>query len=341
MTRINWVAALAVTLLGVVTPLRAAIILPGIQGTISQAGSGAVSGVTVKLYQDDGDGIFNAGDTLVGPSAVSAVDGSYKFEGLDGTAGYFVERSAQNVGSVFHAAQVSGLIIPGTPNLIIDNFDNNQGLTADSYTPIATSTLNDPMAVVLGNERDMYVRLVSGIGQGGLRSNAFGVAVLQYDTSSGVVGHGVITWDGVDMSASPTPSLGLGNLDLTQGGVNEGIVFNLGIDATGTGDQLRLRIFGNDASVYSEGVLTIPTTDGTASGTAYMPFSSMIGSVSPTSVNAIQLIMGDGARSVDAQFDQIGAIGPKTQNFELVPEPTAFVLGLSALLGVFGWRRQA
>ena len=337
MTRKHWVAAIAVTLAGVVAPLHAAAILPAIQGTVSQLGSGGVSGVTLNLYEDDGDGIFNAGDTMVGSAAVSAGDGSYMFEGLNGTASYFVERPAQTVGSIFHSAQVSSLITPGAPNLIIDNFDNNQGVTADTYT----STLSDPLAVVLGVERDMYVRLVSGVGQVGLRSNAFGVAVLQYDTTSGVVGHGIITWDGVDMSASPTPSLGLGNLDLTQGGLNEGIVFNLGIDATGAGDQLHFRIFGDDASVYSEGIVTIPITDGTASGTAYLPFSSLVGPVTPDSVNAIQLIMGDGAKSVDAQFDQIGALGPKTQNFELIPEPASLTLALSALLGLLGLRRKA
>ncbi len=342
MTRNHFMAALAVVACLVGSPALGAIILPGIQGTVSLQGGGpGVSGVTVKLYQDDGDGMFSPGtDTQVGPDMMTDPAGMYTFESLMTNAGYFVERPAQTIGTTMVPADVSPLLNPGIPNLYIDAFDNNQGVKADSFTPIATSTLNDPMATVIGGERDMYVRLVSGVGEVGLRSNAFGVAVLQYDNTSGVVGLGIITWDGSDNSASPTPGLGLGDIDLTQGGINEGILFALGIDAAGAGDTARIRIFDDSDSDYSEGSVVIPVTDGTSSGTVFLPFSEFVGSVSPTRVNAIQLILGEQARSVDAQIDYLGAAGPLTQNFEVVPEPGSVVLGLLGLCGLWGLSRR-
>jgi hypothetical protein len=342
MTRKNLAAALAAMASWAVSPVQGAVLLPGIQGTVSQMGGGPAAGVTLKLFVDDGDAIFEpgAGDSQVGADLMTAADGTYAFGSLDGTGAYFVQRPAQMYGANSLPAEVSGLLLPGEPTLLIDGFDNNQGVKSNPYTPVATSTLNDPLASALGGERDMYVRLESGIGEVELRSNAFGVAVLQYDSTSGVVGHGIITWDGVDMSASPVPSLGLGNLDLTQGGQNEGIIFSLGIDQAGAGEKLKLRLFGDDASIFSEGIVTIPVTDGTASGTAYLPFSDLVGPVSPSQVNAIQLIVGQGAKSVDSQFDRIGAVGPIVQNFEVVPEPSSLLLTLAGLAGVLKMRRR-
>jgi hypothetical protein len=323
------------------TPAMGGLMLPAIKGTVSVQGGGTAPGVSIKLFEDDGDGMFDPMvDTQVGSDVMTDGMGMYMFENLNAGAKYFVQRPAQVFGMTALPADISGLLDPGTPNLIIDAFQNNQGVKADAFTPISTSTLNDPMAGVLGNERDMYVRLVSGVGEVELRSNAFGVAVLQYDNTSGVVGHGIITWDGVDMSASPTPSLGLGNVDLTQGGLNEGLLFMLGIDATGAGDKARIRIFNDDASVYSEAMVTIPVTDGTATAHAFLSFDDFVGSVSPTNVNAIQLILGEGAKSVDAQIDFIGAIGPKMQDFEIVPEPSSLVLGLLGLCSLLGLRRR-
>lgn len=340
MTRKYVLAACAVVVGSVCAPTMGAM-LPGIQGTVSLQGGAAAPGVTIKLYEDDGDGIFDPmTDTQVGSDVMTDGTGMYAFHSLMSNTGYFVQRPAQVFGMTALPAEVSGLLTPGTPNLIIDAFDNNQGVKADSFAPIATSSFDDPMAQVLGGERDMYVRLVSGVGEVELRSNAFGVAVLQYDNTSGVVGHGIITWDGKDNSASPTPSLGLGNIDLTQGGANEGLIMLLGIDATGAGDQARIRIFGDSNTQFSEAYVTIPVTDGTAVAQAYLPFSDFMGPVSPTSVNAIQLILGEGAPAVDSQIDFLGAIGPVHQNFQIVPEPTAIGLGLLGLCSLLGLRRR-
>ncbi len=65
-----------------------------------------------------------------------------------------------------------------------------------------------------------------------LAVNAFNLLpVMQFNTSSGVNGRAVVTWDGDDNDASPTPAMGLNGRDLTQGGLNTGIALQLGIDS--------------------------------------------------------------------------------------------------------------
>ncbi len=337
------------TLLGVAVlcaneALRGATILPGIGGTVFQDSdsSGApspgegISGAIMQLYLDDGDGLFapGAGDVQIGPDALTGADGSYAFESLDPAASYFVQRPAQPLLGVMQPAQVSTLLQPGLPKLMIDTFTNAQLVTADPLTTIATSTISDPASQVLGTERDIHVTLMSGVGEVEARSNAWGVEVLQYDTSAGVVGRGVVTWDGIDLSASLTPSLGLGDVDLTDGGESTGFIMKLGIDATGASDKLKMRIFTDSATEYAEAMMSWPVTDGSASSFAYLPFSEFSGAATLDRVNAIQLWLGEGAKSVDAQIDYIGTLGPVVQDFAVVPEPAGVALVLFGLLGI-------
>jgi hypothetical protein len=351
MTRMYLAAVLAAAMIMGTVPTQGAMILPGIRGTVYQdinadgeASSGeGINGATLRLYQDDGDGLFepSAGDSQVGQDFVTGTDGTYRFQLLDPNAGYFVQSVQMQLGGTFLPGSVSRRLTPSQISLMIDAFDNNQEVRTNPKILAGTSTLSDPVSGVLGRERDLYVRLLEGVGDVKLRSNAFGVAVLQYDTTAGVIGEGVITWDGVDSSASPVPSLGLGNLDLTNGGRDEGLFLRLGVDSTGAGEMVRLRIFDQSQTEFSEADLHLPGTDGSAKDALYVPFSEFQGTVSPSRVNAIQLILGSGAMSIDAQIDQIGTLGPQVQDFVAVPEPGALVLGLVASLGLLlGARRR-
>ena len=136
------------------------------------------------------------------------------------------------------------------------------------------------------------------------------------------------------MSASPVPTLGLGDVDLTEDGLNTGIFFRLGIDSTGQGEELSVRLYDDDPGIYSEGIIQFPVTDGPAKGSAFLAFSDITGPVSPSKVNAIQIWFGEDSPSIDAQIDVIGAMGPVQQNFEIVPDPISFVI---ALIGFTAW----
>lgn len=344
MTRNLRVAALCVAAaLWACLPARGTTILPGISGTVFRdldasgkpsPGEG-ISGAVLRLFLDNGDGVFqpDAGDAPVGADVLSAADGTYAFGDLAPMSKYFVQQPAQLLLGVPQPPAISSLLVPAMPIQLIDAFNNSQKVVADPMTPVVTSTLNDPMGLLVGLERDLYVRLLTGVGEVQLRSKAYGVEVLQYDNSAGVIGRGVVTWDGPDISAGLTPSLGLGNLDLTDGGAT-GILFKLGVDSSGAGDKLGIRLFADSGTEYSEGRLVLPVTDGAATAYAYLPFDDFVGPVSPNRVNAIQMWLGDGRKSVDTQIDSLGAWAPVEQNFSIVPEPAAATLALAGLAGL-------
>ncbi|MCA9149283.1 MAG: hypothetical protein KDA92_08300, partial [Planctomycetales bacterium] len=74
--------------------------VPSIQGTVfldsnqdsTLTAGEEQAGVTVQLFLDDGDGVYetNGEDTQFGTDLASDVDGTYSFTGIDGNAGYFV-----------------------------------------------------------------------------------------------------------------------------------------------------------------------------------------------------------------------------------------------------------
>ena len=82
-------------------------------------------------------------------------------------------------------------------------------------------------------------------------------------------------------------------------------------------------------------LLLIPVTNGAASAYAYLPFGDLAGSVSSDRVNAIQLWLGDGAKSVDAQIGSLGTLGPLVQDFEVTPAPEPSGV-LTLLIGFLG-----
>jgi hypothetical protein len=346
------VAVCTAALWATCSQLPAVTTLPGIKGTVytdldldnTLEPGEALSGATVKLYQDDGDGIFEpgAGDLQTGPDLLSGLDGAYYFTSLPIGHSFFVHLPAQNAGGMSIPESVSGLIDPMSPTMIIDSFQGSQESSADTMAPIATSSSTFMPSQVIGGERDLYVELISGKGDVDMRVNKFNSEVYQYDTTSGVNGKGILTWDGMDGSGTEAPSMGLGGIDLTNGGADEGILMKLGVDAAGSGETAKLRIFQGDAASFSEAILAIPVTDGTASKSVVVPFTSFIGSVSPDQVDAIQLILGGTTtKSIDAQFDFIGTVGPRTHDFAVVPEPSSVALALCGCAAFLLRRRRA
>ena len=298
---------------------------PAITGTVyadaNQDGSVTageeLAGATIDLYLDNGDGVFDNNDTLY-ETTTTDEDGIYGFEDLDGLADYFVVQPEQVIGSVTLMEQVSGLLSPGASKLIIDQFETSQEATAMSPVPSSDgSTLQfADESEVIGAERDMFVEMNAGIGELRLRVNPFGMnPVLQYDSTSGVEGIATLTWDGIDNDPALAPAMGLGGIDLTEGGQNTGFTMKLGIDTAGEGDTITITLYQGSADNSSSASASIPLTDGTATGYLFMPFSSFTGPVSADNVDAIQANIGGNMASADAQVDFIGVTGPDVVNF--------------------------
>ena len=106
------------------------------------------------------------------------------------------------------------------------------------------------MGEAIGNERDLFVRWLGGTGKAALNVSPYGGEMLQYETDAGVVGSAIVTWDGRDGSASPTPSMGLHGMDLTDGGLNDSLLLKLGVDHPGGGEKVIFRIFANNSATF-------------------------------------------------------------------------------------------
>lgn len=305
--------------------LSAAGVLPSITGVVfsdinaddmMNAGE-EVSGAVVRLYQDDGDGIFEPGtdDIQVGADAVTDANGEYCFNNLDQVENYFVQQLAQLVGDVSLAEQVSPLI-DIEPQLIIDSFQTTQSTSA-LPPPISSdesSLVLGATGEVIGGERDLAVGLLAGTSEVQLRVNPFGLSeVLLFDSSAGTTGTREVTWDGIDNDGENL-ALGLGGLDLTQGGELQGLTMLAGVDANGA--NARFRLYQGSTANFSEVTVPIPVTGGAATSWLFIPFDDFVGGVEASNVDAIQLIIDTGNDSVDGQMDTIGVLGPEVANFD-------------------------
>ena len=291
-----------------------------------------VQGAIVRLFQDDGDGIFEPGtdDVQVGTDATTDANGVYCFANLDQDVSFFVQQPAQSADGHALSEAVSA-VIQFTPGLVIDAFETTQS-TAAFPPPVSNdeSALGFPDETeVIGAERDLAVQLTAGGSEVQLRVNPFGLEdVLLFDSSAGSQGSREITWDGVDADGD-TLAFGLGGRDLTMGGTLSGITMRMGVDANGA--NARFRLYQDNAGNVSELSVPIPVTGGTASQWVFLPFSDFSGPVSATNVDAIQLILETGSSSVDGQIDVIGVIGEQVANF---PNPVGIDLELSKVADV-------
>ena len=324
--------------------------VPTISGTIffdSDTSGGLTAGeelvgVTVDLFEDDGDGIFDASvDTLI-TSEMTDANGLYNFDSLSLTSNYFVSQDSQTVGDLSLAPSASSLLNVADMKMMIDDFADQQRVEdspAINGNP-QFNALNLATSGAIGGQRDLRIDKIGGFAESVLYSNPHGMRdVLELNQSAGVTSIATVTWDGIDGDHSTTPVLGLGGIDLTMGGEAEAFAFNIGVDAAGAGENLILRIFSG--SEMSEAISELPVTDGTAMTMEIISFEDFVGDADFTSVDAIQLELGGLKPSIDAQLGAIGLVGDlafdisavdANQSGQVIPEPSSILMGLFAML---------
>lgn len=285
-----------------------------------------VSGATVNLLLDDGDGVFEpgAGDAQV-QTDVTDSSGIYRFDGLV-VGNYWVHQPAQTVGSDTLASDASPLInldstdVMGVNGTTIDTFNT----TAHSATAISTGPTTDSsfaataVGEALGNERDLFASVTSGAGMVQIDADAFNQNVLEFMASATANGVRRITWDGADGDGAALAASGLGGVDLTDAAASTAFQFVIGADqASGV---VRLRVYSS-ATNWSEATASIPNTGGAATQTVTLPFASFTTGggtgANFASVGAVELLI-EGINAVDGQLDLFGVLGPTvtTENFD-------------------------
>jgi len=289
-----------------------------------------VSGASVQLYLDDGDGTFEpgTGDTLQ-TTTTSNASGLYSFDRL--TAGnYWVNQPAQVVGPVSLNQQTSALIAitsleaQGVLGTDIDSFVSlGPNITASASIGATAQGAQSfvPPSEVLGDERDLFceitgdpltftvldsIDLVAGVGR------------LDWGGSTGATGRYVASWDGTDGDGS-TLAQGLPNIDLTDAGASQFIRMAVfGTDKPNATAQLR--IYSSATNFSLSPLMSIPQVP-SSTGEILFDYSALtVGGgtgANLTNVTAIELEIIANEAAMQGQVNYLGAIGPsvETQNF--------------------------
>jgi len=282
-----------------------------------------VSGASLALYRDNGDGLFQqSSDTLVS-TTTTAGDGRYAFQRLT-AGGYFVFQSAQTVSGSTLPQTVSPLTtlssdaVAGTIVTDIDTFNQTTQQVSDTTNDGIPVTSSVSAPEVIGGERDLFVNLTSSTGaiQLSVNDTTLGLpGLLVFGSSGQGDGQRRVSWDGFDDDASVIDDTGLGAVDLTQGAQALGLQLQVGADLGGS--QAVVRLYSNDGNVatanrYSTATLAIPQTGGNVSQKEFLSFSSFAatsgGGADFSSVGAIELEI-TGTANIDGQADIVGTVG--------------------------------
>lgn len=290
-------------------------------------GDTPLSGVVVQLFQDNGDGVYGPSDTLK-DSATSTGNGGYTLT-AESVGNYFVVQNTQPNGFTQRFAQrvqkvtINNADIAIVDKIVIDTFNTTQQVVNANF-PGATpnsSILAAPEA--LGGERDIFVDATAGT----ISVSANGTpkpGELVFDVGAGANGKRVVSYDGLDGSASLN-STGLNNLDLTSAGSANAFRFQIGGEA---GTRLTIRVYSGANASSRE--VAIPTTSG-ANATAdlivpFSDFTSLAGSgANFASVGAIEIEV-TGPDAADAIVNTFSTVGPSTRQVNLA-NLTAMAIG--------------
>ncbi len=281
-----------------------------------------ISGATVNLYTDDGDGLFEpgTGDALTNTDTTD-VGGAYRFDGV--VAGsYWIQQPSQTVGGVLLSAQNSSLIAisaleaQGSAGTTIDPFTAANPTVTAAFPVGTTDQAFAATAGTLGGERDLFVELTAAAA-GGDQVTLSGTATgLTWNADLNTQGRYVDVFDGADGDAGVIDFTGLGGVDLTTGGAT---AFRMLAGADQAGATARLRVY-TDATNWSEQTVTIPNA---ASGELIFQISAFTtggGAAGPatfSNVGAIELQVDTTVNGTDGAITFLGMLGPtvKTQDF--------------------------
>lgn len=197
--------------------------------------------------------------------------------------------------------------------ITIDSFDVTQQFVIVVGFPAgvrsATSVVGAPEAI--GAERDIFItRTSTGAGSTSTDVDLTVDGVLAYSAGPFTTGHALVEWDGNDGTANTLDPTGLGGVDLTQGGLNTGIVISVTSDL---GTTLELTLYSNGAD-FSLASIAIPPDPSFTPSLVFIPFSAFsVGGGAGAdfgNVGAVTLFIDGSVAALDVLIDLIAAINP-------------------------------
>lgn len=280
------------------------------------AGDTFLSGVSVALFRDGGNGTYDNGtgdDIAAGTTTSATTTGAYSFTGLTTIGRYFVVQTSAAGSLIQDAARriltVEVTTVATVAGPSIDDFNSPVTLfSADSTGTNPNSDTTPGLANVQGSVRDLFANATSGVltvSVDGGNSNAL-------DLQPSLTGDGsfFITYDGDDTNAANLLGTQLGtgtnNFDLTTGGTTNTIRLSVGTEQVNATIQVRVSGVGGTST-------TVPITlTATGSGPLVnldIPLSAFTGTADLTQIGAIQFEINQDAGQ-DSQIDSIQLIGP-------------------------------
>ncbi|HND52773.1 MAG TPA: hypothetical protein PLV92_10270, partial [Pirellulaceae bacterium] len=293
-----------------------------------------VSGALIRLYVDDGDGVFEPGTQDLAPAvpisatATTNAQGIYRFNQLT-AATYWVQQPAQTVGAVslteaHRLVTVTSNDADGTVGRTIDTFATN-GPSVTASTNASPSSAFQAAPEAIGGERELYAEILhTTLAQPNVDQVQFSVNAGQLNLNPSFTSTGlyVATWDGADQNTGSLNASGLGGVDLTNGG--QATAVRLRVSVAEPNGIATMRVF-TDATHFSEMQLVIPERTTIPGGVADLLFpmnnfqvAGQAGGANFASVGAVVLEIEAVNDSMDGVASFIGTVGPtvKTQNFD-------------------------
>ena len=314
--------------------------LAAIQGTLYYNLAGNVHqpipNQAVSLYRDgNANGSYDGAptDPLV-TSQLTNASGQYRFNTL--TAGtYFVVQPPEPSGNihptptqVVRTVVITAADAAGTPGMAVDDFNDVQSLTAqvgaDAFVHGSVSA-----AAILGGHREVLVNAVSGTGTVQVVVNQNSNSLFNYSESPSTVGNSTVIWDGTAGDHTTVNPIGLGGIDLTNGGTQDSFVFN--IPFSDVPAQETVTVY-TDATHVSQATLSVPMfssnlqqrlkfSDFTALPTLSAANFAQVGAIT----YSIQKDAGFSGFGLDFQLHSIVTVGPTVFSADLPYEVTSSI----------------
>ncbi len=274
-------------------------------GTFESGTDTPISGASIELFRDvNNNNVFDAGtDTQIGAAVTTNAQGVYLFDQNLTADRYFVRQAAvtgqvQRVAQTLQTVVINATQVEGAAT-VIDNFDSSTvdpQISTSTTTPAVTqNAVSDP--TILGGFRDIVAVQTSGSGSVAIGVNTAAEPLqLSYDSPVGAEGLWRVVYDGataVTGAGVDTTGLGATGMDLTEGGLKDGIRFF----RTKNSDPYSITIRIYNATTASTATFTqvFPLSAAIPTLTELLiPFSSFSNQIDITQAGALEIeIDGD------------------------------------------------
>ena len=188
-------------------------------------------------------------------------------------------------------------------SITIDDFSTNQPALTLAYPPAGTSASSSASGGgILGGERDVQINLTGGTIPGTISAGVSG-GLFTYSQDATITGNGLVQWDGADGSPALNVT-GLGGIDLTVGGTQDGLLLNVFFDDVVTPVVITVYTDAGNASALT---VTLPGSIFATSTNFVLPYSSFTTTLGAganfANVGAITLSFGSSTTAPDVVLD--------------------------------------